>query len=487
MIKIASNLINFKAQIIKNLTINCIYQIREVYLHKKSIEMFIYLDWLLNKFNKYRQSIGLSFFFGGLPIVYFFRDGLKLAPGSTAFSAGAAIVSLLIAFPLNPKKLYQTNTIGYLMCILYGIMALLYLAAYSPNRGWFTNTPIEVGNQLVFLTGMFIFASISINNLKSTFLYFTLLFCVIGAISLLYYIARNPSYMFGMRAAISFGDEGGMASMGNPHIYAKSAYIGLVAGVILLRNETRFLWRIAIMASIGILTIVVGLCQSMAIIIVTGAFFFLYFIASIKAQNIYRLLKWLAGWQGFVILLVLTYFVISVLNNSNYTQYFSFVTDIITERLGKIFTSFFTDSDSISRVKTTIDDSASTRVTNITKVFTNFDRNLEKNNWFAIFFGHGYQDYYVDSPFIEMFHDLGIIGFTIFTIFHIVVLKWIWKEIFNPTCDFTLMVAYFFLATFIQNFTMGMPYDYGRWCAMAFVARFALNYKKVPVKSPIQV
>jgi hypothetical protein len=35
--------------------------------------------------------------------------------------------------------------------------------------------------------------------------------------------------------------------------------------------------------------------------------------------------------------------------------------------------------------------------------------------------------------------------------------------------------------TFIQNFTMGMPYDYGRWCAMAFVARFALNYKKVPI------
>jgi len=26
-----------------------------------------------------------------------------------------------------------------------------------------------------------------------------------------------------------------------------------------------------------------------------------------------------------------------------------------------------------------------------------------------------------------------------------------------------------------------MPYDYGRWCTLAFVARFALNYKKVPV------
>ena len=88
-------------------------------MHKKSIKMFIYLDWLFNKFNKYRQSIGLSFFFGGLPLVYFLRDGLKLAQGSTAFTAGIAILSLLIAFPLNPKKLYQANTLGYLMCIFY--------------------------------------------------------------------------------------------------------------------------------------------------------------------------------------------------------------------------------------------------------------------------------------------------------------------------------------------------------------------------------
>lgn len=443
--------------------------------------MFIYLDWLFNKFNKYRQSLGLSFFFGGLPLVYFLRDGLKLAQGSTAFTAAIAILSLLIAFPLNPKKLYQANTIGYLMCILYGIMALSYLAAYTPNRGWFTNTPIEIANQLVFLTAMFIFAGISINSLKSTFLYFTLVFCTLGGISLLYYIARNPAYMFGMRAAISFGDEGGMSSMGNPHIYAKSAYIGIVAGVILLRNEARILWRTAIIGSVFTLIIVVGLCQAMAMILVMGIFFFLYFITNIKANNIYKGLKWLMGWRGFIIFLVMVYIGFSLWNNAHYKGYFLVAVDIIGDRLGKIITSFFTDSDSVAKVKAAVDDSASTRVVNITKVFTNLSKNVENGNWFLIFFGHGYQEYYVDSPFIEMFHDLGVIGFSIFATLHLIILKWIWKEIFNPTCDFTLMIAYVFLATFIQNFTFGMPYDYGRWCAMAFVARFALDYKKVPV------
>lgn len=449
--------------------------------------MFIYLDWLFNKFNKYRQSIGLSFFFGGLPLVYFLRDGLKLAQGSTAFTAGIAILSLLIAFPLNPKKLYQTNTLGYLMCIFYGIIALSYLAAYAPNRGWFTNTPIEVGNQLVFLTAMFIFAGISINSLKSTFLYFTLAFCTLGGISLLYYIIRNPAYMFGMRAAISFGDEGGMSSMGNPHIYAKSAYIGIVAGVILFRSEARILWRTAILGSVLILMVVVGLCQAMAMVLITGIFFFLYFITNIKPNNIYKGLKWLMGWRGFIIFLVLAYIGFSLWNNAHYKGYFMVAIDIIGDRLGKILTSFFTDSDSVAKVKAAVDDSASTRVVNITKVFTNLSKNIENGNWFLIVFGHGYQQYYVDSPFIEMFHDLGIIGFLVFLVLQLVILRWIWKEIFNPTCDFTLMLAYFFLATFIQNFTMGMPYDYGRWCAMAFVARFALNYKKVPKQNIINV
>lgn len=447
--------------------------------------MFIYLDWLLNKFNKYRQSLGLSFFFGGLPIVYFLRDGLKLAQGSTAFTAGVAIVSLLIAFPLNPKKLYQTNTLGYLMCIFYAIIALSYLATYAPNRGWFTKTPIEVGNQIVFLTAMFIFAGISINSLKSTFLYYTLFFCTLGGLSLLYYIFRNPAYMFGMRAAISFGDEGGMSSMGNPHIYAKSAYIGIVAGVILFRSETRILWRAAILSSVLILIVVVGLCQAMAMVIITGIFFFLYFITNIQPKNIYKAFKWLLGWRGLIIFVIFVYIFFSLWNNPNYKDYFLFATDIISNRLEKIMTSFFTDSDSVARVKAAVDDSASTRVTNITKVFTNFSKNIENGNWFLIFFGHGYQEYYVDSPYIEIFHDLGLIGFLIFNVLHFVILKWIWKEIFNPTCDFTLLLAYFFLATFIQNFTMGMPYDYGRWCAMAFVARFALNYKKVPFQNTI--
>ena len=455
----------------------------ERYICKKN-SMILYLDWFLNRFNKYRQSIGLSFFFGGLPLVYFLRDGLKLAPGSTAFTAGLAILSLLLAFPQNPKRLYHANTIGYLLCGLYGLIALTYLAIYSPNRGWFTNTPIEVGNQLVFLLAMFIFASISINTLKPHFLHFTVLFCVLGGLSLLYYIARNPAYVIGMRAAISFGEDGGMGAMGNPHIYAKSAYIGLVAAVILLKSETRQLWRLGIYGSILVLFLVIALCQSMAIMLVTGLFFFLYFISNLKAPTIYKSLKWAFGWQGFLIFFCIIFGIYYLWTNTRFNEYAENVFNVIFERLSKIVTTFF-DSESAKQVKFAIDDSASTRVDNITKVFTNFYKELTAGNLLVVFFGNGYQHYYVDSPFIEMLNDLGLVGFVLFISLHIVILYWVFKEIFDPTCDFTLMVAFVFFVTLIQNFTMGMPYDYGRWCSIAFVARFALSYKKVYFKNEL--
>lgn len=443
--------------------------------------MVIYLDWFLNKLNKYRQSFGLSFFFVGLPLVYFLRDGLKLAPGSSAFTAAFTILSLLIAFPQNPKRLYHANTIGYLLCGLYGLMALTYLAIYAPNRGWFTNTPVEVVNQLVLFAALFIFSGTSINTLKSTFVQFTLFFSVFGGLSLLYYIARNPAYVIGMRAAISFGDDGGMGSMGNPHIYAKSAYIGVVAGIILLKNETRQRWRWAYYASVFILLLVIGLCQSMAIVMITGVFFFLYFISNLKAHSIYKSLKWVFGWQGIVLFLIISFGIYYVWEYTRYDEAIINVYEKIFERFEKIFVTFF-DSETAQKVKFAGDSSASTRVTNIELVFKTLSKNLDKNNWFPIIFGHGYQDYYVDSPFIEMFHDLGIIGLILFTALHAVILYWIFKEIFNPTCDFTLMIAFVFLVTLIQNFTFGMPYDYGRWCSMAFIARFALGYKKVLVQ-----
>ena len=443
--------------------------------------MILYLDWFLNKFNKYRHSIGLSFFFGGLPLVYFFRDGLKLAPQSTAFTAAVAILSLLIAFPQNPKKLFQTNTFAYILCGLYAFMALTYVIFYAPNRGWFTNTPLEIGNQLVFIMGMFIFAGTSINALKDNFLQFTLVFCVLGGLSLLYYIAKNPAYVFGMRAAISFSDDKGMGSMGNPHIYAKSAYIGLVAGVILLKNEIRAFWRLVIYGSILILLMVIAMCQAMAIVLVTVIFLFVYIISNLKSHTIYKGLKWLFGWQGILLFIGIIFGIYYLFNNTNINVYIEAAFNLIYDRVERMATSFF-DSDTAKKVKFAGDDSASTRVTNITAVFKYFMKNLKSGNIFEVIFGNGYQHYYVDSPFIEMLNDLGIIGFILFTSLHVVIFGWVFKEIINPTCDFTLMVAYVFLITLIQNFTMGMPYDYGRWCSLAFIARFALSYKKVSIK-----
>lgn len=441
--------------------------------------MIIYIDLLLNKLLKYRQSLGLSFFFFGAPIIYFLRDGLKLAPDSTAFTAVFTIGSLLLAFPLNIKKVYQTNTLGYMLCIAYSIIAIFYLAVYAPNRGWFTNTTVEAVYQGVILLSMFIFAGTSINSLKDTFLFFTLIICVIGGLSLLYYIFRNPLYVIGMRASISFGGDDAVSSMGNPHIYAKSAYAGLVAGIILLKDENRLLWRLFYIGSVLLLLLVIALCQAMAIILVTGLFFFLYYFSSINAHNIYKVLKWTFGWQGLTLFFLACGGVYYLWEYTRFDEYFVNVADIITGRIERIITSL-TDTKTATSVRLAGDDSASTRVTNITDLLKSINDRIDDGDWLTVIFGNGYHHKYIDSPIFQTLNDLGVVGFFVFTSLHVVLLIWVAKEIIKPTCNFTLFTAYVFLVTVIQNFTMGMPYDYPRWTAIIFVARFALNYRKVP-------
>lgn len=442
--------------------------------------MILYIDLLLNKLLKYRQSLGLSFFFFGAPIVYFLRDGLKLAPNSTAFTAALTIGSLLLAVPFTIKKVYQTNTLGYLLCIAYSVIAIFYLTVYAPNRGWFTNTTVEAVYQAVILLSMFVFAGTSINSLKDTFLLFSLVICVIGGLSLLYYIFRNPLYVIGMRASISFSGDDDVSSMGNPHIYAKSAYCGLVAGIILLKNEKRLLWRLAYIGSALILLLVIALCQAMAIILITGIFFFFYYITSINANNIYKVLKWMFGWQGLLLFFITCGGIYYLWEHTRFDEYFINVSNIITDRIERIVTSL-TDSKTATSVRLAGDDSASTRVTNITNLLKSIDERIADGDWITVIFGNGYHHKYIDSPIFQTLNDLGIIGFIVFTTLHIVLLIWVFKEILNPTCDFTLFTAYVFLVTVIQNFTMGMPYDYQRWTAIIFVARFALNYKQVRV------
>ena len=448
--------------------------------------MIKYIDFVLNKLLRYRQSIGLSFFFFGGPLMYFLRDGIKLAPGSTAFTGAFTFGSILLAFPLNPKKLYQTNTVGYLMCIAYTILAIFYLAFFTPNRGWFTNTTVEAVYQGLIILSMFIFAATSINTIKDTFLQFTLIICLIGGFGLIYYILKNPLYVIGMRASISFSGDDEVSAMGNPHIYAKSAFSGVVAGIILLREEKRLLRRLFYIASVIVLLIVLALCQAMAIILVTGIFFFLYYVTSFTSNNIYKGLKWITGWQGLILLAFMSFSVYYVIEYTRFPEYFEHISILITERIERIVTSL-TDAETATSVRLAGDDSASTRVTNITDLFKDINKRIEDGDWLSVIFGKGYQHKYIDSPFFQTLNDLGIMGFAFFAVIHVVLIYWCVKEMLKPTCGFTLFIAYTFIATVVQNFTMGMPYDYSRWTAMLFVSRFALDYKKVIIKNPAVV
>ena len=91
------------------------------------------MKFLIRTFLNYSEVFAVLMFFCGLPIVYFFRDGLKLAPNSAAFTIAGGLGPLFLAVVFkNISKLYKPNPVGYLITIVYVIICLFYLLFRDP-------------------------------------------------------------------------------------------------------------------------------------------------------------------------------------------------------------------------------------------------------------------------------------------------------------------------------------------------------------------
>lgn len=433
------------------------------------------LDWILNSFEKYRKAFALSFFFFGLPIVYFLRDGIKLAPGNKVFTAALTLGALFAAIPLkNFKRIYVPNIKIVTFTMIYWFFGVLYLAIYTPHLGWFTNPVVEAVNIFMILSAVYIFSTVSINDIKDTFLPFTVIISVVGCLGLLFIILRNPAYVIGMRAGIAF-DSGteGTEVWSNPHIYGRAAFAGIVGIIIMLRQKLSFLYKLMLYGGGLVCFIVLVLTQSFQTFIAFGIFGMLYTYFNVNAGTFYRIYKWIFSWKGLLLFSVIAYGIFYLWNYTRFNEIAINLSDKIFERFDKVGNLFSGSKTSATAAKyVTADESASQRITNITQVFTNISDNWESGYWFKIIIGNGYHHFYVDAPIFQTFNDLGIFAFLSYLLIHIVIIKWSLKEFKEKNNLVILFLSYFFVHTFVQNFVFGMPYDYQRWTYFLFLGRF---------------
>lgn len=442
-----------------------------------------FTDLFIKLFFKWRNAVCLGMFFFGAPLIYMIRDGFRVAPNSTPFTFALMCGPLFLLMTFKSlKTFYRPNTISYMLGGGFLFMAAIYLYTYAPNRGWFTNTIYE--SILFFLNFYLLIAitTVSVKSLEMKFVSFAVAISLLGAVTFLLFLAKDPSYIIGTRASIKFSADD---PAGNPHIFARGAYLGFTASLIYLKHSAGGSvikkWVVRVGMLIFIITIL--LTQAFSILIALFMLIVLYAftngsVASLKSSILKLLTKWYF-WLGLIV-------VVNKATEFYYRNeallYVSYAA--LGNRFSGLFNTFFgTEKENISTFEkiTTQDMSANGRIENIQKIIDVHTENLENGEIAKFLFGNGYHHLYVDIPALEPLDAFGVVGLAFFLTFFGYISYQAYREIRNPRSITTEFIAYAYVYFFIYTFTGGLLIDYIRWGFFILVCRFlplSLLHKK---------
>lgn len=440
-----------------------------------------FTDLLLKAFFKWRNAFCLGMFFFGAPLIYMIRDGIGVAPNSTPFTFALMCGPLFLLLPFRSlKTFYRPNTIAYTLGTGFLLMAAIYLYAYAPNRGWFTNTIYE--SILFFLNFYLLIAitTVGVETLELKFVTFAIAVSLLGTAIFLLFLFRDPSFVMGSRASIKFNEDD---TTGNPHIFARGAFLGFTASLIYLKHAVNVsqLKKLIVQGGMLLFLLAIILTQAFSTFISLFLMLMLYVLTnvSIKSAKSY-FLNLITKWYFWLGLGVVVYKAADFYNR-NY-EMIRILSEVIFARLTGLFNTFFggifaTTSPSagpastFSKVRSS-DLSASGRIENVQKIMDGHAANIENGEIGKLLFGNGYQHLYVDIPVLEPLNSFGIVGMIFFLAFFGYISYQAYREIRRPRSITTEFIAYAYVYFFVYTFTGGLLIDYIRWGFFILVCRF---------------
>jgi hypothetical protein len=442
-----------------------------------------FTDLFLRLFFKWQNAICLGMFFFGAPLIYMVRDGMRVAPNSTPFTFALMCGPLFLLLPFRSlKTFYRPNTISYLLGGGFLLMSLIYLYTYAPNRGWFTNTVYE--SILFFLNFYLLIAitTVAVETLELKFVTFAVVISLLGATIFLLFLLRDPTYIIGSRASIKFSEDD---PAGNPHIFARGAFLGFTASLIYLKHAVNIsLFRKTIVRGgmlIFILTIL--LTQAFSTFIALFMMIGLYTVTNVNLKSIKTFtLDLFTKWYFWLGLGVIVYKAADFYNR-NY-ELIRVMSEVLFARISGLLNTFFSTSAGSTSTFDKVaskDLSASGRIENVQKIIDGHTVNLENGEIGKFLFGNGYHHLYVDIPVLEPFNSFGLVGQIFFTVFFGYISYQAYREIRTPKSITTEFIAYAYVYFFVYTFTGGLLIDYIRWGFFILVCRFlplSLSHKK---------
>ncbi|GAB4045216.1 O-antigen ligase family protein [Spirosoma litoris] len=421
---------------------------------------------LLKTLDYMRIVLGICILVDGYPLIFFFRETMRLAPGSTAFTAAALAGGLVLMVPFTfLRRLYRPNMTMFWMGLGFLLLSIIYMYLYNGVPGF-----EDSGRDMIYYAYMLIFLFLLINipnEIIPVFIPVVVIFTLLSNLGLVYALITDPTWAIGQRATITLnnGDPGS----GNPHSFSRNAFMGAIACAIwLLRPNTHVIFRLLSFFA-GVLNIaVLVLTQTRSAIVALALAIGLFLYFNVRPAQIRQVARSLVKPIPITIMVVgflgVMYFFQRYL--TVYFILYDYVTSFAERNLETVYAMLGLKAQGAD-YKAVLDDSTANR-----SASADFLRNVLLGHIHMLILGYGYKFLYLDVPIMEALADQGILGLVLFggvigmaSFYSLGIMRR------NPN-PLSVFLAYFFLLILIQSITNGRPYEISFWFPLALMIRF---------------
>ena len=413
-----------------------------------------------------RMVVGICILIDGYPLIFFFRETLHLAPGSSVFTAAAMAGGLVLMVPFTVlRRLYRPNLTMLWMGLAFLLFCILYLFTYVGEGGF-----NDAGRDMVYYAYilLFLFLLINIpNDIIRVFVPVVVIFTLVSNMALVYSLLTDPSWTVGMRASITMANSDDAS--GNPHSFSRNAFIGVVACAIwLLRSETSVVFRLlAFFAGVlNVVVLVLTQTRSAIVALILAVAFFIYF--NVRPAQIRHTVR---GLLTPIPLIVMAIGLVGVLYlmqrfSDGYAVLYGYAIGFMERNLDNVYALLGLNAAG-KAYQATLDDSSSYR--SVSALFFN---NVLEGHAYMLILGYGYKYLYLDVPILESLTDQGILGFILFGGLNALAMYHVLGVMRRNPNPLSVFLAYFYMLILVQLFTNGRPYDITFWFPLALMIRF---------------
>jgi hypothetical protein len=410
----------------------------------------------------WRETLGLVMIIYGTPIIFFFRETLKLAPGKSWFTAVCLVGSLALMIPPTLlRKMYKPNKLLIQLGFSFLAISFFYLMFYNPFEKTIGYSAFREYSNFAFIF-IFLFLLINLPNkeVKEIIIPVIAFVTFAGSVGLIISLLLNKNFIIGQRAAIYFGDgeEGG-----NPHIFAKGGYAQLIASILYLRFKG---WWVKIFSyfSIFLAIVVIIATQTRAVLLSALLALFIFLIFNLKKSQLKSFIAAATSPRNLFSLVVVLIGVYYYLDT--YTPFFKILSGY-ADRFNTTFLNAILTATGNATGSKAFDPSSYQRVLSMSYFY-----NFLNGQPGMLIFGMGYRHTYFDVPVLEAFFDCGIIGFVTFMGFNVVCLYEAVRAMRRNNNQFSIFLAYYYVVMFVGIFTSGRPFDTSYWFQFTVMMRF---------------